>query len=590
MDELHNIWPDWEIIEVIGQGSYGSVLKARKMLRGYDAVYSAIKVVTIPLNLTEVNSLLSSGMDKQTVRKYYSDMAHDLIAEISIMTSLNAVSEIVHIQDFKIVEDYERISWRIYIRMELLHTLNEYTRQQHFTVANVGQLGIDICRGLAKCHEKDIIHRDIKPANILVDDYGTFKLGDFGIARQVENNLAPSSKAGSENYMAPEVYRGSKYDRTADIYSLGVTLYQLLNKGRLPFLPSYPNQISSQDIERARQQRLTGTPMPPPEDVDEVLSKIVLKACAYNPRERYQRAEDMLNDLLKWQRGESVKIRRPGDEGKNEVPVFLKAMIGGLAGIVVVFSVVIALIVFPLNKRNKVDLLHDVDIVYESEGNGKYRINKEKTKFYSSYDQKSDELNEFVRNIETSDYTFSQESELSEGDYIDVSVHVSQDALKKYSVKLEKETMRVEVLIDSTVEISSIDGTSTVTREGSDYDPNNVIDKDPETAWITSGKGNSITFTFTKKCKIRSIDILNGYCKNNDLFDKNSKIKTCTLTFDDGEVKLSLKDVYNIYQHFDLDQVYISSKMTLKIDETYDGWKYKDTCISEISFNSSNAS
>ena len=86
--------------------------------------------------------------------------------------------------------------------------------------------------------KRNIIHRDIKPENIFVNDFGDFKLGDFGIARKMENVTGGLSQKGTFNYMAPEVAGNGRYDSRADIYSLGIVLYRLLNQEPAAF-PGY---------------------------------------------------------------------------------------------------------------------------------------------------------------------------------------------------------------------------------------------------------------------------------------------------------------------------------------------------------------
>lgn len=145
------------------------------------------------------------------------------------------------------------------IRMELLTPLNEYTREKGtWGKDEVIHLGIDICKALEICQKYDIIHRDIKPENIFVADYGNFKLGDFGIARIASQTSGASTRAGTNAYMAPEIYRGEHYGKTVDLYSLGLVLYRLLNDNRLPFMPQYPAPLRFQDRENAQAMRLSG--------------------------------------------------------------------------------------------------------------------------------------------------------------------------------------------------------------------------------------------------------------------------------------------------------------------------------------------
>ncbi len=162
------------------------------------------------------------------------------------------------------------------------------------------KLGIDISSAISSCEKAHIIHRDIKPQNIFVNEFGDFKLGDFGIAKQLERTGSVHSMKGTSMYMAPEVIKGLGYDHTVDIYSLGIMLYRFMNHGRAPFYPPYPKQITPLDVDTATRKKNTGEQMPAPDEADEEQAKIILKACSYNSSERYQSAEYIKNDLLKY--------------------------------------------------------------------------------------------------------------------------------------------------------------------------------------------------------------------------------------------------------------------------------------------------
>ena len=97
------------------------------------------------------------------------------------------------------------------------------------------KLGIDLCRSLEYCGQLHIIHRDIKPENIFVSRFGDFKLGDFGIARELEKTMSTFQKGNLFLYGAGDV-QGEQYDSRVDIYALGLVLYKLMNHNRLPFL------------------------------------------------------------------------------------------------------------------------------------------------------------------------------------------------------------------------------------------------------------------------------------------------------------------------------------------------------------------
>lgn len=104
--------------------------------------------------------------------------------------------------------------------------------------------------------------------------------------------------AGTFFYMAPEVHKNERYNATVDIYSLGLVLYQFLNKGRLPFMPPASEKIQYGDMNAAFSMRVSGEKIPPIPDVSKELSQIICKACSYESKDRYQTATEFRQDLM----------------------------------------------------------------------------------------------------------------------------------------------------------------------------------------------------------------------------------------------------------------------------------------------------
>ena len=179
------------------------------------------------------------------------------------MMQLRGHSNIVSCEDFVVIPRTGEIGYDILIRMELLTPLTARIRQG-MTTADVARLGVGICRALELCHGKNIIHRDVKPDNIFVSETGDYKLGDFGVARQMSNATRGLSKQGTPLYMAPEVYLGKPYDATADLYSLGLVLHYLLNGRMMPFAPMTGRMLTHEQRDEAFQRRISGEELPLP--------------------------------------------------------------------------------------------------------------------------------------------------------------------------------------------------------------------------------------------------------------------------------------------------------------------------------------
>ena len=254
----------WHIKRFIGAGSYGKVFEIER--RDFDMVFTgALKAITIPADKSEYEQVLEAGMDREGASTYFRDYVQELNREIALMSRLKGHSNIVSYEDHQIIPHEDGIGWDILIRMELLKPINDALRQnKSFTRAEVIRLGTDLCRALEVCGQYNIIHRDIKPANIFISDTGDYKLGDFGVARIASASTGASTRAGTVNYMAPEVFRGEKYTANVDIYSLGLVMYQLLNANRMPFYPPYPQPITFSAAEQARARRLAGEALPLP--------------------------------------------------------------------------------------------------------------------------------------------------------------------------------------------------------------------------------------------------------------------------------------------------------------------------------------
>lgn len=302
MDNINQIWPKWHTVELLGRGAFGDVYKVKREELG-EVFYSAVKVIRIPREDQEIKELLNEGHTSQSIQNYYESIARGLMGEIKTMETLKSAANVVGIEEFEVRERMDGIGWEAYIRMELLKNLNEYRAGRTLSREEIVRLGKDICQALICCEKNQIIHRDIKPSNIFVDFYGQFKLGDFGISRQMERTQSTLSQKGTEAYMAPEIRRGEQGSYNVDLYSLGLVLYRLLNRNKMPFEPMDKELSNYQEKEIALARRLQGEKLPLPADADPALGEIVCKACAFDKKDRYQNAQEMRETLKDWENG-----------------------------------------------------------------------------------------------------------------------------------------------------------------------------------------------------------------------------------------------------------------------------------------------
>ena len=274
--------------------------KAAQEARDYS--HERFTVIHIPVSETEIEEYYDQGLDDNTIRKILLERVKLLENEIVLMESLKSAANVVSIEDHYIETSPEGIGWTFYIRMEMLESLTQYLKRvRRLTQKEVIKLGIDISNALVCCEEANIIHRDIKPGNIFRSKYGEFKLGDFGIARRLEGKDKASTQIGTPSYEAPEIVLGRSYDHTVDIYALGIVLYSHLNHGRKPFIPPYPQPVYEADRQSAARRRLSGEMISLPDEADRELGEIVLKALAFNPKERYQNAAELRDRLKRYE-------------------------------------------------------------------------------------------------------------------------------------------------------------------------------------------------------------------------------------------------------------------------------------------------
>ncbi len=306
-NEIKTIWPDWEITEKIGQGSFGSVFKAQRKEYG-TTLYSAIKIIRIPKDDSETAVVQHEiGLDDASTTSYFKGVVDECVNEIQLMVSLKGNQNVVSVEDYKVVQNTEKIGWTIYLRMELLTSFNEYMKDRVLTEPEIIQVGIDICNALEFCHKMNILHRDIKLDNIFISSAGTYKLGDFGIARKLEKATAGLSQKGTYNYMAPEIYHGNKeYDFRSDIYSLGIVLYRLSNNNRLPLLSSSAKIVTAKQMQSALDARMKKAALPAPCNASPAFADVILYACAYDPAARFANASVMKNALIAVLNGNAV--------------------------------------------------------------------------------------------------------------------------------------------------------------------------------------------------------------------------------------------------------------------------------------------
>ena len=255
----------YEIINCIGSGGMADVFRARdhKLNR-----FVAIKVLK-----AEFRS------DKEFVSKFRVEaqaaagLAHPNIVNVYDVGDENGVY-------FIVMELVEGITLKTYI-----------LSKGNLSVREATGISLQVASGLEAAHNNGIIHRDVKPQNIIISTDGTAKVADFGIARAASSDTINSNVMGSVHYSAPEQSRGGFSDAKSDIYSLGVTMYEMLT-GRVPF-----DGDSTVEVALKHLQEEIVSPREYVPDLPRAIEQIILKCTQKSPDRRYQSMSLLIRDL-----------------------------------------------------------------------------------------------------------------------------------------------------------------------------------------------------------------------------------------------------------------------------------------------------
>jgi tRNA A-37 threonylcarbamoyl transferase component Bud32 len=251
--ELRSLFPQVEILDLLGQGGMGAVYKARQ----------------VKLDRLVALKVLSPGVEKAP-----RDFAERFAREARALARLNHPNIVT-------VHDFGDVDGLYYLVLELVEGVNlrQALEAGKLEPAQALQIISELCAALQYAHEMGVVHRDIKPENIMLDRQGRVKVADFGLAKLVGQAQAPGWRTGSgqamgtPHYMAPEQWeKPLEVDHRADVYSLGIVFYELLT-GELPLGKFAPPS------------RKAG--------IDARLDEVVLRAIEKQPEQRYQKMSEM---------------------------------------------------------------------------------------------------------------------------------------------------------------------------------------------------------------------------------------------------------------------------------------------------------
>ncbi len=298
---LPRTFGNYELLRVIGRGGMGCV---------YEAMHRPLKrhvaVKVLPPHMTHVREFRLRFLREARV---VASLHHTHIAPVfevgQIGNTLYLAMPFIdgpNLRELVLMPAGERAEWQKSLR-ERLPELGSF---EYFRW--VAEIGIQTADAIAHAHGRGVIHRDVKPSNLLLDEHGDIWIVDFGLAKGPTHPTVtqPGELIGTLRYASPEQIRGEPFDERTDVYSLGVTLYEVLT--RRPAFPSGGETTI-----------LMSEPMPPRQldsRVPRDLETIVFRALAKRPQDRYASAAALADDLRRFLRDEPIRARPIGPAGR----------------------------------------------------------------------------------------------------------------------------------------------------------------------------------------------------------------------------------------------------------------------------------
>ncbi len=316
----------YQIIEELGRGGMGKVYKVLD------------KEVNAKVALKLIKPEIAS--DKKTIERFRNE--------------LKVARDIAH-KNVCRMYDLGKEEGAYYITMEYVsgEDLKSFIRRAGFLSAGKAiSIASQVCEGLDEAHRLGVVHRDLKPQNIMIDKEGNARIMDFGIARSLRTKGITGSGVmiGTPEYMSPEQVDGKEADQRADIYSLGVILYEMVT-GRVPFEGDTPFSIGV--------KQKSEVPQPPKEinqQIPDDLNRLILRCMEKEKESRYQSVDELQSELMGLEKGiptteRIVPERKPLTSREITVQFNLKKMF--IPALAVIAVVIVALVLWQIISRKK---------------------------------------------------------------------------------------------------------------------------------------------------------------------------------------------------------------------------------------------
>lgn len=291
------VFDNWYTEKQLGFGTDGKVYSIIKENPDGTKRRSILKMIRISDNRSSGRDFNSVSGDDFTKSQDLDEIIKNITDNIDVIKETDGGKHFVRYEQWAVRKTSDGKGRIILIRLEQMRSLTSLLNDFSFTLEETYKLGISVCKALIQCRKFGYIYPNLKPENILFDRRGVCKLGDFGSFSCLEPSKTSVAFKRTQYYMAPEFIESGKINCTADTYSLGLVLYSLVNRGRLPFVEKYPQEVTVNGLDRSMKLRMEGKELEKPPLCSDELFRIIRKACARNESDRYLTPKQMLRDL-----------------------------------------------------------------------------------------------------------------------------------------------------------------------------------------------------------------------------------------------------------------------------------------------------
>lgn len=272
-----------------------------------------VKIISIPASQVQVQALLLTGAysSEESVRDYFRQLAEGIAKETEILAKLAKMEGFLPFDGCQVVPMENGIGYDIYLLSNYGRTLARHMRKSRMTHLSAVNLGLDLCASLSVARQAGYLFVGLKPENVFICNDKEYRIGDIGFLRLDSLKYASLPDRCIGTYTAPEVIDAySDVNSTLDVYAAGLILYQVYNGGVLPF-----------------EGRVGADPLPLPEYADYEMAEIIMKACAPDPKDRWEDPISMGQALVAYMQRNSVNdtpIVTAVEDHSDEIPTAMQ--------------------------------------------------------------------------------------------------------------------------------------------------------------------------------------------------------------------------------------------------------------------------